>query len=131
MTLAQGFISAAIIALVIVSFLHSYFGEKLLIAPMFKRRGNAVLENDLARKVMRFAWHATSVMWVMMAVVLYPVGFEPADLSTTILLTFGIGFLLIGLFDLIASRGRHIGWPVLTAIGAFLLAANVVGGTTA
>jgi len=130
MTLPQGFISAAIIALVIVAFLHSYFGEKLLLAPMFKRRGNAILENEFARKVMRFAWHATSVMWVMMAVTLYSVGFEPAHLSATILLTFGIGFLLTGLFDLVASRGRHIGWPVLTAIGVFLLAANVAGGTT-
>ena len=130
MSFAQVFISAAIIALALVAFLHSYFGEKLLLAPMFKHRGNKVLESDLARKVIRFAWHATSVLWIMMAIVLYSLGFAPTELSSTILLTFGIGFLLIGLFDLIASRGRHMGWPVLSAIGVLSLGAYAAGGAS-
>lgn len=123
MTLSQGFITLAIIALAIVAFLHSYFGEKLLLAPMFNRRGNAVLESDLARMVLRGAWYLTSLLWVMMAVVLYSVAFEPMNIANTILLTFGVGFLLIGIFDLVFSRGRHMGWPVLSAIGIFCIVA--------
>jgi ABC-type transport system involved in cytochrome c biogenesis permease subunit len=90
MTLFQWLISGGILALVIVSAVHSLLGEKLLLKPMFARRGNAVLESDLAR-------------------------------------TLGIGCLAVGLFDAIATRGRHVGWPVLTAIGVFCLTAYAVG----
>lgn len=131
MTLFQGLISGGILALMIVSAVHSLLGEKLLLKPMFSRRGNAVLESDLARLVIRFAWHVTSLCWIMMAIILYFVGFSAASLSTVILLTLGTGFLAFGLFDAIASRGRHVGWPILTAIGVFCLAAYAVGGPTA
>lgn len=130
MTLFQGLISGGILALMIVSAVHSLLGEKLLLKPMFAKRGNAVLENDLARLVIRFAWHVTSLCWIMMAIILYFVGFSAASLSTVILLTLGVGFLAIGLFDAVASRGRHVGWPILTAIGVFCLAACAVGGPT-
>lgn len=130
MTLFQGLISSGILALIIVSATHSLLGEKLLLKPMFAKRGNAVLESDLARLVIRFAWHATSICWVMMAIILYFVGFSQTSLPTIIPLTLGIGFLAIGLFDAIASRGRHVGWPILTAIGVFCLAAYAVGGPT-
>jgi dolichyl-phosphate-mannose--protein O-mannosyl transferase len=127
MTLFQWLISGGILALVIVSAVHSLLGEKLLLKPMFARRGNAVLESDLARMVIRFAWHVTSLSWIMMAVILYFVGFSQTALPTAILLTLGIGFLAVGLFDAIATRGRHVGWPVLTAIGVFCLTAYAVG----
>ena len=128
MTLTQGLITAAIVALGLVSFLHSYFGEKLLLAPMFKRRGNAVLENELARKVLRGAWHLTSFLWVIMAIILYSLSFNFGILADTILLTFGVGFLMAGLYSLLLSRGRHIGWPVLSAIGILSFAAYATGG---
>lgn len=130
MTLAQGFIAAAITALILVAFLHSYFGETRLLSPLFKHQGNSILENDFARKVLRYAWHLTSLLWIMIAICLYAVAFHPTDLSTIVLLTIGIGFLFIGLFDLVVSRGRHIGWPALTAIGIFSLAAYVAGGVS-
>ena len=103
MTLAQAFISAAIVALILVSFLHSYFGEKRLLVPLFKHRGNAVLESDLARLVLRFAWHLTSLLWVLMAMVLYAAAFQPATLLPTVLLTSGLGFLFVGLFGLLLN----------------------------
>jgi hypothetical protein len=28
-----------------------------------------------------------------------------------------VAFTGIGLFDAVATRGRHVGWPLLTAIG--------------
>lgn len=123
MTLFAAMIIAAIVCLIAVSALHSIAGEKLLLAPMFKRRGNKVLDNGLARLVLRFAWHLTSILWIMMAIILYVLVFSPDQLPSIILLTFGIGFTLVGIFDLIVSRARHVGWPVLTAIGVFCLIA--------
>lgn len=123
MTLFAAMIIAAIISLIAVSALHSIAGEKLLLAPMFERRGNKVLDNALARLVLRFAWHLTSILWIMMAIILYVLVFSPDQLPSVILLTFGIGFTLVGIFDLIVSKARHMGWPVLTAIGVFCLIA--------
>lgn len=131
MTLFQWLISGGVCALIAVSVVHSWVGEKLLLAPMFKRRGNAVLESGLARTVIRFAWHVTSLSWLMLAIILYTVGFSPDALPATILLTLGLGFLAVGLFDAVATRGKHVGWPVLSAIGAFCLGAWFVGGASA
>jgi len=123
MTLFAAMIIAAIVSLIAVSALHSIAGEKLLLTPMFERRGNKVLDNALARLVLRFAWHLTSILWIMMAIILYVLVFSPEHLPSTILLTFGIGFMVVGIFDLIVSKARHMGWPVLTAIGVFCLIA--------
>lgn len=112
----------------LVSFLHSFFGEKLLLGPMFKHRGNEVLKSELARKVLRGAWHLTSLLWIIMAIVLYALAFDPSRLAETILLSFGVGSLLAGLYSLIHSRGRHMGWPVLSLIGVFCLSAFATGG---
>jgi hypothetical protein len=32
-----------------------------------------------------------------------------------------VAFTGVGLFDAVASRGRHIGWPLLTGIGVAAL----------
>ena len=125
MTLFQTCILGAIACLIIVTLAHSIFGETRLLQPLFKYRGNRVLESKLARMVLRFAWHLTSVMWIMMAVFLYRIGFSPAEeLRPTILVTIGLGFLVVGLFDLILSRAKHIGWPPLVAIGILCLLAH-------
>lgn len=130
MSLFQGLIIGGIVLLLLVSAVHSWLGEKLLIKPMFSRRGNAVLESDLARRVIRYAWHATSLMWLMMAIMLYAVGFAAETLGITVLLTLGVGFLLSGIIDWIVTRGRHIGWWILTAIGVCCLGAYFVAGTS-
>lgn len=128
MTLFQILIIGAIIALLIVSAMHSVLGEKMLLGPLFARRGNPVLENQLARRVLRFAWHATSIMWVMMAVMLYSLAFAPSALGAVVLYTMAGGFLFCGVIDAIVTRFRHVGWSVLTAIGVFCLAAALNGG---
>lgn len=119
-------ISCAIAALGLAAIVHSFFGEKLLIGPLLAKRGNSVLEHELARMLIRFAWHVTSLMWIIMAIILYALSFSPKDLPAVIFVSFGVGFLTVGIFDLIASRAKHIGWPVLTAIGGFCLGAYFI-----
>jgi len=47
--------SASIALLLLTGVVHSVGGEVYLIRPLFKYRGNRVLENSLARMVIRFA----------------------------------------------------------------------------
>ena len=109
--------------LVITTIVHSFAGERYLLRPLFKYRGNHVLDNELARMVIRFAWHITSISWLVLAIILYALAFDPNNLRTIILISVGSSFTVIGLFDLVASKGRHIGWPLLTLIGLSTLAA--------
>ena len=120
-------ITGAIVSLIIVSALHSGIGEKLLLGPMFEHRGNHVLENGFARFVLRGGWHLLSLMWLVMAVILYALAFHPDNLALIILRIMAGSFLSAGIFDLILSKGKHIGWPVLTAIGIFCAVAAEIG----
>jgi len=119
----QWLIVASIAALVATSLVHSLGGEIYLLRPLFKHRGNRVLEHPLARMVLRFAWHLTSICWIVLAVILYALAFDEPHLRTVILGSVSLSFTGAGLFDLIASRGRHIGWPLLLLTGLFALAA--------
>ncbi|MEL7088408.1 MAG: hypothetical protein AAGL98_08225 [Planctomycetota bacterium] len=102
---------------------HSWAGERFLIAPLLRRRKDKILDGDLARAVLRFARHFTSVLLVMLAVILNSAVSAPEDLSDMVKLTIGIGFTLVGIADLALSRGRHVGWPLLLGAGVAVLLA--------
>lgn len=117
-------ISLGIACLIITAVVHSIGGEKYLLRPLFTHRGNHVLNHNLARMVLRFAWHITSVFWLLLAAILYTTAFLETYLGTFVLWSIGATFAAVGVFDLFASRGRHIGWPLLVLTGIFILAAT-------
>lgn len=100
-------ISAAMMA--ITAIIHSVAGEKRLIGPILAKDA---IPTKQGQRVMRAAWHLTSLFMLTNALVMVWVG-APSDL----LLVIGLFWLTIGLFSLMTSRGRHVGWPTLTAAG--------------
>lgn len=103
--------------------IHSILGERRLIGPMLADR-SGVLANALARAVVRFAWHLTSAIGLIVAISLVAVALHPTSVSAVLTLATAVVFITAGLIDAIASRGRHVGWPLLVLIGlAALLAA--------
>ncbi|KTE22063.1 hypothetical protein ATE67_05405 [Sphingopyxis sp. H050] len=95
---------------------HGFLGERRLIRPLMML-DQGVMGVDLARRVFRLAWHALSLlMLVSAASVVWPG--TPREL----ILLIGAAWTATGLFDALYTRGRHIGWPVLTASGIFALA---------
>lgn len=110
-------------ALVVVTCLtHSLLGEKRLIGPLMALRAG-VLQSDLARQVLRFAWHFTSGLGLIVAYVLFSYAREPSTIDPAMIVLIGLVLAGSGLFDAIYTRGKHIGWPLLTAAGATTLAA--------
>lgn len=94
---------------------HGALGERRLIGPLMTL-DRGIMGIDLARKVFRLAWHALSLlMLVSAASVVWPG--TPREL----ILLIGVAWTATGLFDAIYTRGRHIGWPFLTASGVFAL----------
>ncbi len=113
------FLAAALVMVTCLT--HSILGERRLIGPLMQLRAG-VLQNDLARQVLRFAWHFTSalglvVVWLLIGYALYPSTIDPAMIVL-------IGLILAGsgLIDAIYTRGKHVGWSLLFAAGATTLA---------
>ncbi len=106
-------LSAAFMAT--TALVHGALGERRLIQPLLQL-DQGIMAVDLARRVFRFAWHAMSLlMLVSAATVVWPG--TPRDL----ILLVGVAWTAVGLADAIYTRGRHIGWPILTTSGVFAI----------
>ncbi len=101
--------------MVLTALAHSVIGEKRLIGPTLALN-QGVMAAPLGRQVMRFAWHFTSVLMILCAIIVaFPQ--TPHALNAVI----GGAWLAMGLFDLVWTKGKHIGWPLLTTAGACAL----------
>jgi hypothetical protein len=100
------------VLMAITAVIHSVAGEKRLIMPALAI-GKGVLAVPFARKVLRGAWHLTSLfMLLTAAVMVWPR--TDAGLKAFV----AAAWLAMGLYSLISSRGKHIGWPSLALAGA-------------
>jgi len=106
-------LSAATMALTALA--HSFVGEKRLIGPILAL-DRGIIAHPLARQVLRFAWHLTSALMLVTAVLVVRPRSEPVLIFVT-----GAVWLAAGLIDAIYTRGRHFGWPTLTLAGAFAM----------
>lgn len=108
--------------------LHSWLGERRLIAPLMGERGG-VLASARARFLIRFSWHLVSLVSIALGLVVLTLVYRPEVALKAALALAGAIFLIAGIVDGVATRGTHVGWPFLTAIGVVLLAALAVIGT--
>ena len=90
---------------------HSWLGEKRIVMPLLAYR-DGVMQRPLARVIVRYAWHVTSALMLACALAVVWPG-APGGL----ILVIGAIWLALGLTSLVASRGKHVGWPVLTGAG--------------
>ncbi|NWH07165.1 MAG: hypothetical protein HXY22_00685 [Alphaproteobacteria bacterium] len=121
------FLCLAAAAMVVTAPAHSILGEIRLIQPILQSE-MAVMRHAHARQVVRFAWHLTSVLWLILAYFLLRPVWSGAAPDREYILVVGIAHLLVGVFDAVSTRGRHVGWPLVTATGVFALAALASGG---
>jgi hypothetical protein len=117
---------AAALLLCAVSFAHTYMGERYLLMRIARRHEQLPKVFGSTANTMhtlRFGWHLASVAWVGMAGVLAVLANPAAGLS-------GLGLVIGGTFlihfavALIASRGKHLSWPVFLMIGILVIAAT-------
>ncbi len=94
---------------------HSVLGYRRLIVPLLRSEAGPLVD-PLSRRIIRFAWHATSVlMLISAAAVAWP------GTPNSLLIVIGAGWLATGIFNAIYTRGRHIAWPALGGSGIFAL----------
>jgi hypothetical protein len=117
---------AAALLATVTALTHSILGERRLIGPILGETapGPVILKGSLARKILRFAWHVTSLAWIAQAAVLVIIATLPPDTQgPPIVVVTGLSFLLMAVVSIAISRGRHVGWPLLAAVGIAALAA--------
>jgi hypothetical protein len=120
------FLVLAVVLLVLTAAVHSVMGERRLLKPLLAQF-TGILGAPLARFILRAVWHFTSLSWLVLAAILLTLGFQPQHALRIALAITGAAFTAAGIIDLAGSRGKHIGWPLLTAIGL----AALLGATTA
>ncbi|TMO59488.1 hypothetical protein [Pseudoalteromonas aurantia] len=100
--------------LIFIGFVHSYLGEKYLLIRLFKRDNlPKLLGSDwFTKRVLRFAWHLTTIAWWGFAAILYFIS-SPSSvlvLRFEILISIAIVFAASGVMSFIFSRGKHVSW---------------------
>jgi hypothetical protein len=97
--------------MVVTAIIHSVAGERRLVGPALAGQ-QGIFARAQPRKVLRGAWHLTSVYMVLTAaVMIWP------DTDRWLKALVAAVWLVFGLLSLIGSRGKHVGWPSLTLSG--------------
>jgi hypothetical protein len=96
---------------------HSWLGEKWIIQPVLAREDIPTLFGSRRgmKKILRFAWHLTSVFFVGMAAMLLHYSVVGSDRPVLFIIT--VTYLLSAIMTLVVSRGRHYAWIVFLTIG--------------
>ena len=98
---------------------HSVLGERYILMRLFRRSDLPHLfgSSQFTVQTLRFAWHLTTIAWFGLGALLLHAG--RGDLTVPgMLRVIGITFMVSGLLPLLFTRGKHLAWPVMFAIGA-------------
>ena len=100
-----------------VGMAHSFLGEKYILIRLFRRSDLPKLLGDTTFTVrtLRFAWHLTTVAWCGFGAMLWLGSRDELSAENT-LMVLAVTMLVTAVTVLVASRGRHLAWPVFTAI---------------
>ena len=108
------------ILLLIIGIVHSYLGEKYLLIRLFRREDlPKLLGSDwFTKRVLRFAWHLTTLAWWGFAAILYVLSTPSENVKSEILVIISVVFALSGIVSLLFSRGKHLSWLFFFSIAA-------------
>lgn len=96
---------------IFLGLVHSYLGERYILIRLFKRELPKLLGNDwFTKRVLRFAWHLTTVAWFGFAAILFILSNPSDDIQQQVLRVIAAVFLISGLFSAAFTRGKHISW---------------------
>jgi hypothetical protein len=111
---------------IVAALAHSYLGERYILRRLLRSPELPRLFRDpvFTARVLRLAWHATSIAWLGLGVVLLALA-RPAVSAAVVARIVGITFLLTAGYVLAGSRGRHLAWILFLVVGvAALFAAS-------
>lgn len=108
----------AALLLALIGVAHSVLGERYILIRLFRRPELPKLFGDdsFTRRTLRFAWHLTAVAWWGFAALLLVLAQPGVALERAALQVVAGTFLATAIVTALASRGRHLAWPVFLAV---------------
>ena len=100
--------------LICIGAVHSYFGERYILIRLF-RRDNIPKVNGSSwytKRVLRFAWHLTTVSWWGFAAILVVLEFPTINAQRFVLSVVSIVFFVSGVMSASSTKFQHLSWPV-------------------
>jgi hypothetical protein len=116
-------LSALLIILLGVA--HSILGERYILVRLFRRPDLPKLfgSPEFTIQTLRFAWHITTVAWFGLGTLLLAASRGQLD-SQLALQIIGCTAMASGVLPLLFTRGKHLSWLILFAIGGLALLAD-------
>jgi len=102
------------VLLIFIGGVHSYLGEKYILIRLFKRDNlPKLLGGDwFTKRVIRFAWHLTTIAWWGFAAILYFLSTPSENIETEIIASIAVVFILSGIVSLV----KHLSWVFFCGI---------------
>jgi hypothetical protein len=125
----NGFLLLAAAVLFCIGIMHSVLaewkGDRRLVRRITRLTlfDSSEAKDLLAKRIVRLAWHLTSLVWCGTAAVLaYIACVEASDSTTVIVRILSLVFLLHSALSLAIARGRHSSWVgfLMVSVFAFL-----------
>lgn len=108
--------------LFLIGLAHSFLGEKFIVRRLEKRDLPKLFGSDVfTKRTIRFAWHLTTVAWWGFAALLVVILNGTLVNNRIVLRILAITFVISALFPLVFTRGKHLSWLVLLAVGLLCL----------
>lgn len=112
----------AALLVVALGLAHSVLGERYILVRLFRREDLPRIfgSSRFTAQTLRFAWHITTFAWFGFAALLLQIGqgqLTPSSAAQII----GLTSIASGLLPLIFTRGKHLSWLVLFAVGGISL----------
>jgi hypothetical protein len=112
-------LTTAAALLVVIGLVHSYLGERFVFRRLFRLSDLPLLRNDrtYTERVLRYAWHLTSVAWWGFAALSLSLAFFPRDIRLLSLILGGAS-AVSGVLILATAGLRHPAWALFLVAGA-------------
>lgn len=116
-------LASAAFVTVAIGAAHSFLGEKLVLAPLFRHGEPPKLmgSSTFFRHTLRFAWHLTTILLFGIGAVIVALSFSQLQTqSTWVLRIVAVTIAACSLLSLIGARAKHFSWWVFLVIATLL-----------
>lgn len=112
--------------IVLTALAHTVLGERYIISRVLRRDLPRLFGDDRFTKgTLRFAWHITSIAWLLLAWILVLAAEAPdSEFRAQLLFAVVIASAVSALLPLYFTRGRHLSWVVFTAVALLVRAGS-------
>lgn len=118
----NGWLASAAATLALIGVCHSWLGERKVIGPLLSpvQDAGARRIGSYMQRIIRGAWHLTSVTWIGGALIFLVIGANDLTAATRgILMISALLYGGISIYLLLTTKGRHIAWPLFLAVSVF------------